>query len=215
MSSTKSETPKQSTPAPANAAKGSDQVITLSLNSLEVKDKKKHWHLYFTVITNHPTDASKLLVGVFPANGEEIQLKPESNNQYSFVPQGGKAGDGIELLSLTNPSILEMDVQLYVKNKGELARSVDLISELTKGLNAQAFEVLPGFLGKVANWVSMEASALGQVIKVIEGLPDRSMGMIDMGQNLSALNSSDALKTYSNVTTTGEVEFNWTWQLLG
>lgn len=188
--------------------------IKLSLDSLQVLEKKTRWNLFFIVITDHPTDESQKLVGTFPTGGEQIQLKPETNNQYSFVAQGAKPGDGMELLSIQNPSVQSLDVQIYVKNKGALSKVADVLGTLKGQANAKDFESLPGFLGKAASWVSVQSKAITDIVNILEKMPDRAMGMVDMGLNFSELTTAAPVITRSNKTSTGEVEFTWTWETL-
>lgn len=188
--------------------------ITLSLDKIQVLKNRKHWNLYLMMVINHPTDASKKLVRIIP-DGHFINFKKETDDSYSFVPNGGSAGDGLEMISMNVPQSNTLDVQVYVKNHEGIKKFMSVLESIKGDLKGQTPKNLSGIAGKVAasSWLSVAGKALDAVGGVINDIPDRNMGMLSMGLDLIKSSAKSGVQTFSNKTTTGEVELTWSWVL--
>jgi len=184
--------------------------IKLTLDKIQVLEKKEKWNLYMVVVTDHPTDSTQKLVRTVP-DGDYIDFSKATNNEYSFVPQGGQIGDGLELIGMAKPTGGSLDVQIFLKQHQGIKKVFDVLEKIKTDLKGTSLKSVPGLVGKAASasWVSVAAASIDVVSKVLDDIPDKSLGMLDMGTDLSKLTNKPA--QYSNKTSKGSAQLTWAW----
>ncbi len=171
----------------------------LVLDKIKVLKKRKKWNLYLILVINHPSDSTKKLVRIIP-EGHFIDLKKQTDDSYSFVPLGGESGDGLELLSTSSRQERLMNIQVYVKNHEGIKNIISVTKNIEGDLNI-GYEA-------VGKWLTVGLKALNSLESIINKIPDRNMGMLNIGFIFS---KAERAHTFSNKTTTGEIELTWTW----
>lgn len=184
--------------------------IKLTIDKIQILEKKEKWHLYMIMVTDHPTDSSQKLIRTIP-NDNYIDFSRKSDNEYSFVPTGGAPGDGLEAIGMASPDTGSLDVQVYLKNHGLFKRVIDVLDQVKTDLSGEDLDSVPGLIGKAASaaWVAVTGKSLDTISQVLNDIPDRNLGMIDMGTDLSKLTGSPT--TLSNKTSSGDAELTWSW----
>ncbi|GEM_PF-3767263 len=183
--------------------------INLTLDKIQILDKKQSWNLYMILIVDDPTDGSQKLIRTVP-EGDYIDFSKKTDNVYSFVPQGGNAGDGLDLFGTTSASG-NLDVQVFLKQHGGLHKTVNVLEKIKTDLNGENLTSAPGIIGKAASasWVAVAGKSLDVISKVLNDIPDRSLGMLNMSTDLSKLSSTPS--QFSNKTSKGDAELTWSW----
>ena len=182
--------------------------VRLTLDKIAVLDKKEKWNLYMVMVTGHPTDANKQLIRTVP-NGDYIDFSKKTDNVYSFQPQGGSPGDGLELINMQATG--NLDVQIFLKHHSGIKKAFDVMEKIKTDLKGENLKGAPGLIGKAASatWVEVAGESIDIISKVLDDVPDRSLGMLDMGADLSKLSGTP--KVFSNKTSKGDAELTWSW----
>lgn len=184
--------------------------IKLTLDKIQILDKKERWNLYMVMVTDHPTDSSQKLIRTIP-DGDYIDFSKKTDNSYSFTPTGGAPGDGLEMIGMSAPDTGSLDVQVFLKNHGGLKKVFDVLEQIKTDLGGENLKDVPGIIGKAASasWVAVAGKSIDVISKVLDDIPDRSLGMLDMGTDLSKLTST--AESFSNKTSKGDAELTWAW----
>lgn len=186
---------------------------TLTLDKIQILKKRKNWNLYLILAINHPTDASKKLVRIIP-DGHFIDLRKLTNDSYSFVPQGGEPGDGLELICMPLQTGEVIDAQMYIKNHEGIKKWISVLRQIKEDLKGESL-TSSGIGNKLTSgaWMAVGGQVLESIGKVMNDIPDRDMGMLSMGIDTNQISKSEEKYTFSNKSTTGEIELTWSWSL--
>ena len=84
--------------------------IRLELESFKILKKRERWQIYFIVYTVHPENPDQSVLTFVPGN-YNIDLKPNSDNFYSFRPEG-EGTDALRILHIPMPAEKYIDVRI-------------------------------------------------------------------------------------------------------
>jgi hypothetical protein len=103
----------------------------LELESFKILKKRERWQIYFIVYTTNPNNPEKTIIKFVPG-GNNICLKPASDNFYSFKPKGVGA-DGLRILHCNLPQENYIDVRMVMMHSRKNMRTVGAkINEIKK-----------------------------------------------------------------------------------
>lgn len=182
--------------------------IRLELESFKILKKRERWQIYFIVYTSHPNEPNKSIIKFVPG-GNNIRLKPQSDNYYSFKPTG-EGTDGLRILHIDLPTENYIDVRMCMMQSRKNLRSVTAkINEIKKELNVS--EIVPVKLARI-QWYLID-KGIDIVAGIIENVKDRNMGFISMDEEFEDEFEQNQNQKRTQRLSTGEAEITWVWEL--
>lgn len=152
--------------------------IRLELNNLNIHRPKARWHLYFLLVTEHPTRPEEMVATVIPQ--KPVLVVPDQLNRVHFEPVG-KGADGLLLLSRDLPASHELNTQLYIMHSRKSGRDLGaILVQFALLLGNEAIGKEAELLGLASPWLRLAKAALPRVGQSLGSLPDRNLGFINM-----------------------------------
>ncbi len=184
--------------------------IRLELESFKILKKRERWQVYFIVYTTYPDNPEKTIIKFVPG-GNNIRLKPASNNYHSFKPKG-VGTDGLRILHCNLPQENYIDVRMIMMHSRKNMRAVGAkIKEIKKVLNVA--ELLPVRISRI-QWYAID-KGFDIVASILENIKDRNMGFVSMDEEFNAEFEQNPNQKRSNTLSTGEAEISWVWEMKG
>jgi len=172
---------------------------------------KERWHLYFVVMSEHPTEPDKMIVSTVPS--APFKLTPRHNNKYSFEGDGASGAEGLKLFTKEMPANRELNCHIYLRHSRRQQRDLGkILADLESGIGGQAFGVVKDIVGTTQPWLVIAKSAVSLVGKVLEGIPDRDFGFVSaferFGPEFEQQTDIDRAKDF-----TGDASLVYSWSV--
>ncbi len=186
--------------------------IILEFEKLEILKPRERWKLYFIIVSDHPGDPDKMLVGNIPS--EYIRLKPKEDNVISFTPEGDDGADGLFVMECPLPASGRIKVRAFLRHSRQAARNVGkFMKDMKKELGDDAMDIITDALGTTSPWLVIAKKALPLVGNILGKIKDRDMGFINLDENFGPeFKKNKKLKRFNRFST-GEAKLTWQWSV--
>ena len=185
--------------------------IKLELEEISILRPKKKWQLYFIVVSEHPDDPNKMLVGSLP--DFFIRLRAPMENIVYFEPDG-EGVDGLSVIERNMPEDRSVRVRLFIRHSRKKMRDAgEVLEQIKKKLGSEAFKVLDSALGSSVPWLEISKQALPLVGNVLSEIKDRDLGMIVMDEVFGSEFENQTELDRENTSSTGEAYVVWNWSV--
>ncbi len=152
--------------------------VRLEVDHLEIHRPKKRWQLYFVVAAEHPKDIDKMVISVIPQ--KTILVTHGQNNVIGFEGSGSGA-NGLFILSRKMPTNRELNVQIHTMHSRRTITEIGkVLKDIENGMGGDAMGLLSEILGTTNPWLVIAKKALPVVGSILEKIPDRNMGFVNM-----------------------------------
>jgi hypothetical protein len=186
--------------------------VVLEFEKLEILKPRERWKLYFVIVSDHPGEQDKLLVGNIPA--EFIRLKPQEQNTISFKPAGDKGADGLFVLESPLPASKRIKARTYLLHSRQGTRSIGkFMKEMKGGLGADAFDVVTDMLGTSSPWLVIAKKALPLIGDVLRKIKDRDFGFISLDEKFGPEFKKNKKLKRVNTFSSGQAKLTWRWSI--
>jgi hypothetical protein len=189
--------------------------VQLELERIKINREKRRWQLYFVIVVDNPSQPGTYLLTVLPKVGEDyIRLKPASNNEVDFEPQGDGSKAGFLLLESEVPTNKSLNVRFWLKHSRNNTRKVsDYIVDIKSKLGGEGLDILNTAF-KINNpWLVLTSAGLSIIGNILSKVKDRDLGFVSMREVFDDnLIDQTELDRWNN-TTTNDATIVWSWSL--
>ncbi len=189
--------------------------IQLEFESLIIDRPKKRWKLYFVLVTEHPEENDKMVVGYVPQTGLEpfIRLKPRMDNRLDFET-GDVGADGLQIMERTMPQDRSLMCRVFLRHSRKSTRNAgEFISTLQDELGDHVLGTAAELLGMTASWLIITKAALPLVGGAIKKIKDRDFGMLSLDEDFgSEFDNQEELDRHGKFST-GDAQLVWSWSV--
>ncbi|MBK7384845.1 MAG: hypothetical protein IPI81_16155 [Flavobacteriales bacterium] len=185
--------------------------VRLEIDSIQIHRPKERWHLYFVVMTEHPTDPDKMIVATLPTT--PFKLTPRHENKYSFDGDGTQGAEGLKVFTKEMPDIRELNCHIYLRHSRRATRDLGaILADLKTGLGGDAIGLVENIVGTTTPWLVIAKSAVSLVGKTLEKIPDRDLGFVSaferFGPEFELQTDIDRAKDF-----TGDASLVYSWSV--
>lgn len=186
--------------------------IILEFEKLEILRPREKWKLYFVIVSDHPGDPGKMLVGNIPP--EYIRLKPREKNMILFTPEGDEGTDGLFVLESPVPVSRRIKVRAFLRHSRKATRNVgQFLKDMKQNLGENAMDIVTDMLGTTSPWLVIAKKALPLVGNIMAKINDRDMGFINLDEKFGPEFKKDIKLKRHNKFSTGEAKLTWNWSI--
>lgn len=185
--------------------------VRLEIDEVTIYRPKKRWQLYFVIMTEHPEDKNKMIIGTFPQ--QPIKLSERHNNSFMF-DTNDEGSEGLFIMSRELPAERELNVHIYLRHTREGIRSLgSILKNIETGLGSEALGLVENIVGNTsAPWLVITKKAIPLVGKILEKIPDRDFGFLSaferFGPEFETQTDIDRKKEFS-----GDASLIYSWSV--
>jgi len=188
--------------------------IQLEFEKLEILRPKERWQLYFLVVTDHPTEPDKMVMGTLPE--PIIRVKSRQGNIIYFEPVTADAGvDGLFILEREMPVDRTLRVRVYLRHSRKSKRNLgEILSDLETGLGGDAMGIVTNILGTTTvPWLVVAKKSAHLIGKVLMKIKDRDFGMVSMDEEFGDEFENQTELDRANTFSSGDAHIVWSWSV--
>jgi hypothetical protein len=188
--------------------------VRFEIDEVTILRPKKQWRLYFIIMTEHPTEADKMVITTLPV--QPFRLTSRHDNTFAFDTEE-QGSEGLYVLSREMPDNREVNVHVYLRHTRSSVRSAgQIMADLESGLGGAAFGVVTSIVGLAAPvatpWLVVAKSAISLVGQLLTKIPDRDFGFLSaferFGQEFEEQTEVDRKKEFS-----GDATLVYSWSV--
>lgn len=182
--------------------------IRLELESFKILKKRERWQIYFIVYTVHPENPDQSVLTFVPGN-YNIDLKPNSDNFYSFRPEG-EGTDALRILHIPMPAEKYIDVRICMMQSRDKLRTIAAkINEVKKDLDVTELKLIK--LGNI-QWYAID-KGIDIIAEIFEEIKDRKLGFVSMDEEFEEEFEKNPNQRRTKKLSSGQAEVTWVWEL--